>query len=197
MPDGAKLGLPCLHLYAIPTMEGGWPGMESLCDHLKGRDRSVALALESVGLVPRVVPYVFETSGGDSWRLHRQANAREKQIFSQKRLKGSSLERRLPIEFHAEFCNPDDVTWLARPPGSARIERYPTDAPNQPLSCSGKPNTARRTTSATSHPTPHSTPPQRSSSRCRQNPRGSGRSDPSSKMTQRGAAWQELTQRST
>ncbi len=41
--------------------------IDSLRDHLKGRDRLAAIALERAGLVPRVVPYAFETCAGDSW----------------------------------------------------------------------------------------------------------------------------------
>jgi hypothetical protein len=70
--------------------------------------------------VPRVVPYVFETCAGDCWRLRRDVCAREKQMFSQKRLKGSILERKLPIEFHAGLDQSDDVTWLVRPPWRTR-----------------------------------------------------------------------------
>jgi hypothetical protein len=98
---------------------------------LKGRDRLVAIALERAGLVPRVVPYVFETCAGDSWRLRRDASAREKQIFAQKRLKGSSLERKLPIEFHAAFHQSDDVTWLVRPPWVSTY-REPADGRPEP-----------------------------------------------------------------
>ncbi len=114
--DGGKFGMPCLHLYAIPNGERTLPGIEGLRDHLKGRDRLVAIALARAGLEPRVVPYVFETCAGDSWRLHRDVSAREKQIFAQKRLKGLSLERKLPIEFHADWDQSDDVTWLVHPP---------------------------------------------------------------------------------
>lgn len=119
--DGGKFGVPCLHLYAVPNDEMTLPGIESIRDHLKGRDRLVACALERAGLVPRVVPYIFETCAGESWRLRRDASAREKQIFAQKRLKGSSLERKLPIELHVDFRQSDDVTWLVRP---AWISRY-------------------------------------------------------------------------
>jgi len=118
--DGGKFGIPCLHLYAVQTSESTLPGIESLRDYLKGRDRLVAVALERAGLAPRVVPYVFETCAGDSWRLRRDASVREKQIFAQKRLKGSSLERKLPIEFHADFHQSDDVKWLVRPPWISR-----------------------------------------------------------------------------
>lgn len=118
--DGGRFGMPCLHLYAVPTSERTLPGIGSLRDYLKGRDRLVAVALERAGLVPRVVPYVFETCAGESWRLRRDVSSREKQIFSQKRLKGSSLERKLPIEFHADLNQSDDVTWLVRPPWISR-----------------------------------------------------------------------------
>jgi len=127
--EGGTFGMPCLHLYALPTQERILPGAENLRDHLKGRDRLVAVALERAGLVARVVPYVFETCAGDSWRLRRDTSAREKQIFAQKRLKGSSLERRLPIEFHADWSHSDDVTWLARPPW---VSRYGEPADGRP-----------------------------------------------------------------
>jgi hypothetical protein len=129
--DGARFGMPCLHLYAVPTGERTLPGIESLRDHLKGRDRLVAVALTRAGLVPRVVPYVFETCAGESWRLHRDASSREKQIFGQKRLKGSSLEQKLPIDFHADFHQSDDVTWLVRPPWVSRY-REPADGRPEP-----------------------------------------------------------------
>jgi len=129
--DGGKFGMPCLHLYAVPTRERTLPEIESLRDYLKGRDRLVAVALERAGLVPRVVPYVFETCAGESWRLRRDASAREKQIFAQKRLKGSSLERKLPIEFHPAFHQADDVTWLVRPPWVSRY-REPADGRPEP-----------------------------------------------------------------
>lgn len=129
--DGGKFGMPCLHLYAVPTGERTLPGIESLGDYLKGRDRLVASALTRAGLEPRVVPYVFETCAGDSWRLHRDLSTREKQIFTQKRLKGSSLERKLPIEFHADFHQPDDLTWLVRPPWVSRY-REPGDGRPEP-----------------------------------------------------------------
>lgn len=112
--------MPCLHLYAVPTGERTLPGIENLRDYRKGRDRLVAIALERARLEPRVVPYVFETCAGDSWRLRRDVSAREKQIFAQKRLKGSSLEQKLPIEFHSDFRQSDDVTWLMRPPWVSR-----------------------------------------------------------------------------
>jgi hypothetical protein len=127
--DGGKFGMPCLHLYAVPSAERTLPGIESLRDSLKGRDRHVAVALERVGLVPRVVPYVFETCAGESWRLRREASAREKQIFAQQRLKRSSLERKLPIELHADWNRADDVTWLVRPPW---VSRYGEHADGRP-----------------------------------------------------------------
>lgn len=128
---GGKFGMPCLHLYAVPTGERTLPGIESLRESLKGRDRLVAVALERAGLVPRVVPYVFETCAGESWRLRRDASASEKKIFGQKRLKGSSLEQKLPIEFHAEWNQSDDVTWLVRPPWVSRY-RQPADGRPEP-----------------------------------------------------------------
>lgn len=131
LSDGGKLGIPCLHLYAIPTDERSLPGLDSLRGDLKGRDRLVAAALERAGLQPRVVPYVFETCAGESWRLRRDVSAREKGMFAQKRLKGSSLERRLPIEFHADWSEPDDVTWLVRPPWISRY-REPADGRPEP-----------------------------------------------------------------
>lgn len=129
--DGGRFGMPCLHLYAVPTRERTLPGIASIRDHLKGRDRLVALALERAGLVPRVVPYVFETCAGDTWRLHRDANTREKQMFTQKRLRGSILEDKLPIEFHADWNQSDDVTWLARPPWLSSY-REPGDGRPEP-----------------------------------------------------------------
>jgi hypothetical protein len=83
------------------------------------------------GLEPRVVPYVFETCAGDSWRLRRDVSAREKQMFAQKRLKGSLLERKLPIEFHADCNHSDDVTWLVRPPWVSSY-REPADGRPEP-----------------------------------------------------------------
>lgn len=52
----------------------------------------------------RVVPYVFETCAGESWRLRRD---------------------------HADFHQSDDVTWLVRP---AWISRYgePSDGRPEP-----------------------------------------------------------------
>ncbi len=129
--DGGTFGMPCLHLYALPMQESISPGVGNLRDHLKGRDRLVAVALERAGLVARVVPYVFETCAGDSWRLHRDPSARERQIFAQKRLKGSSLERRLPIEFHADWDQSDDVKWLVRPPWISKY-REPADGRPEP-----------------------------------------------------------------
>ena len=129
--DGGTFGMPCLHLYAVPTGERTLREIESLRDCLKGRDRLVASALTRAGIEPRVVPYVFETCAGDSWRLHRDVSAREKQIFAQKRLKGSSLERKLPIEFHADSKQSDDVTWLVRPPWVSTY-REPSDGRPEP-----------------------------------------------------------------
>jgi hypothetical protein len=130
LSDGGKFGMPCLHLYAVPTQRT-LPGIENLRDDLKGRDRLVTVALERAGLAPRVVPYIFETCAGDSWRLHREASVRERQIFAQKRLKGSSLERKLPIEFHAGWNQSDDITWLVRPPWVSRY-REPDDGRPEP-----------------------------------------------------------------
>jgi hypothetical protein len=129
--DGGKLGLPCLHLYALPTRTSTLPGLERLRGHLKGRDHLVAVALERAGLVPRVVPYIFETCTGESWRLCREANANEKNIFAQERLEGSSIEEDLPIEFHADGNQSDDVTWLVRPPW-VRTYREPADGRPEP-----------------------------------------------------------------
>lgn len=126
---GGRLGVPCLHLYAVPKRAPRT--IESLRDALKGRDRLVALALESAGLVPRVVAYVFETCAGDSWRLHRDASPREKKMFTQKRLRGSTLEQNLPIESHPDWNQPDDVTWLIRPPWVFRY-REPADGRPEP-----------------------------------------------------------------
>ncbi|HEX5656771.1 MAG TPA: hypothetical protein VFX59_06230 [Polyangiales bacterium] len=131
LSGGGRLGMPCMHLYAVPTSEQTLPGLERLLDNLKGRDRQVAVALERAGLAPRVVPYVFETCGGDSWRLHRDPNAREKKLFAQKRLKGSSLESRLPVELHVDWKQADDVTWLARPPWISTY-REPADGRPEP-----------------------------------------------------------------
>lgn len=140
-PDGGKFGIPCLHLYSLPVGEQAqtFPEIESLRDCLKGRDRLVASALARAGLVPYVVPYVFENCAGDSWRLHREANAREKQIFSQKRLKGSILERKLPIEFHAGWSHPDDVTWLVCPPWESRYGKPDDGRPEPKVTFLGQP----------------------------------------------------------
>jgi hypothetical protein len=130
-PDGGKLGIPCLHLYAVSTGERTLRGIEILRDGLKGRDRLVAAAVERAGLVPRVAPYVFETCAGDSWRLHRDVSTRDKQMFAQKRLTGSVLERKLPFELHADHQRADDVTWLVRPPWLSRY-RAPADGRPEP-----------------------------------------------------------------
>lgn len=116
MPAGGKLGVPCLHLYAVPTGGGETSELESL--HLKGRDFRVAAAAERAGFVPRVVPYVFETCAGDAWRLSRDVTASEKKMFTRKRLEGWDLEEKLPLEARVSFNHPDDVTWLGRPPWS-------------------------------------------------------------------------------
>ena len=137
---GGTLGIPCLHLYALPASGATFPGIENLRDHLKGRDRLAARALERAGLEPRVVPYVFETCVGESWRLRREASAREKKMFAQKRLNGSSLERRLPIAFHADWNHADDVSWLVRPPW---VSTYPEPADGRPepaVELLGQPN---------------------------------------------------------
>ncbi|MBX3274282.1 MAG: hypothetical protein KF729_28705 [Sandaracinaceae bacterium] len=52
-------------------------------------------------------------------------------MFAQKRLKGSSLERKLPIEFHADWNHSDDVTWLVRPPWVSSY-REPADGRPEP-----------------------------------------------------------------
>jgi hypothetical protein len=129
--DGVVVRGELLHLYAVPTEERTLPGIERLRDYLKGRDRLVAAALERAGIEHRVAPYVFETCAGDSWRLHRDVSAREKQMFAQKRLKGSILKRKLPIEFHADWNHSDDVTWLVRPPWVSRY-REPADGRAEP-----------------------------------------------------------------
>lgn len=129
--NGGRFGMPCLHLYSVPTPERSLAGIESLRDGLKGRDRLVAAALERAGIEPRVAPYVFETCAGDSWRLHRDVSAGEKQMFAQRRLKGSILERRLPVEFHADWNHSDDVTWLVRPPWVSTY-REPADGRPEP-----------------------------------------------------------------
>ena len=67
--------MPCLHLYAVPTSEQTLPGIENLRDYLKGRDRLVAVALERAGLVPRVVPYVFESPGSPWLSFRREGRA--------------------------------------------------------------------------------------------------------------------------
>lgn len=128
---GGKLGLPCLHLYALPTDEGTLPGIGDLRQDLKGRDRLVADALARAGIEPRVVPYVFETCAGDSWRLRRGVSAREKEIFTQKQLEKWDLEDTLPIEFHADYKKPDDVRWLVRPPWVSAY-REPADGRPEP-----------------------------------------------------------------
>lgn len=127
--NGGKFGLPCLHLYAVPTLGRTLPEFENLLNHMKGRDRLVTAALQRAGLMPGVVPYIFENCVGESWRLSRNASARERKIFEQKRLKGSSLEQKLPFEFHSGDHNPDDVTWLIRPPW---ISAYPEPADGRP-----------------------------------------------------------------
>jgi hypothetical protein len=130
LAPGGTLGVPCLHLYAVPT-ESTLPASESLGAHLKGRDAVVARLLERAGLVPRVVPYLFETCAGDSWRLRRDATARERKIFAQKRLGGSSLEEKLPIERRGDLHEPDDVSWLLRPPWVSTY-RVPPDGRPEP-----------------------------------------------------------------
>lgn len=127
VPVGGKLGIPCLHLYSVPS--GEVPQPESIRADLKGRDRLVVSALERAGLTPRVVPYVFETCGGENWRLHRDANAGERRIFAQKRLTAFKVMDKLPIEFFADWDEPDDVMWLIRPPW---ISAYPQPADGRP-----------------------------------------------------------------
>jgi hypothetical protein len=139
VPEGGRFGVPCLHLYAIPTDPSALLGIESLRGHLKGRDRLVATALERAGLVPRVVPYVFESCCGESWRLRRDASAAEKKIFTQMRLEGSSLEDTLPIEHHADFRKSDDVTWLVRPPWVSTFGQPGDGRPEAAVELLGRP----------------------------------------------------------
>ncbi|MEB3203607.1 MAG: hypothetical protein VKP57_02800 [Candidatus Sericytochromatia bacterium] len=132
VPDGGRFGIPCLHLYVVPSDREQPPDAEGLpTPCLKGRDRLIASALELAGIKPRVVPYVFETNGGDSWRLHRAASAKERHVFTQKRLRGASLRQNLPIEFHADVRQSDDVTWLVRPPWISKY-REPGDGRPEP-----------------------------------------------------------------
>jgi hypothetical protein len=105
-----------VHLYALPTGEGAEARAEDLREVVKGRDQLVSLAIERAGLTPRVVPYLFETCAGESWRLRRGVTTRERRLFDQGRVEGYDLEETLPIEFHADWSGSDDVTWLAPPP---------------------------------------------------------------------------------
>jgi hypothetical protein len=88
----------------------------NLGEHLKGRDRIIAVALERAGLAPRVVPYLFEDSAGLSWRLRREITADEQRVLMQRQLSGSTLAEELPIESHGHSSGRDDVTWLLPPP---------------------------------------------------------------------------------
>lgn len=119
-PRGMKLGVPCLHLYTVSVEEPTLRDVEHLHANLKGRDGLVASALERAGILPRVVPYVFETCAGGSWRLRRDANIAEQDIFKQSELVADHLEQTLPIDFRAGRGQRDDVTWLLPPPWITR-----------------------------------------------------------------------------
>ena len=137
--EGGMLGIPCLHLYALPTHERAQAETKGLAEQLKGRDRVVAEALSCAGLEPRVVPYVFETGIGESWRLRRGASAGEKKIFGQKRLETARIEAKLPVEFHAQFDDADDVAWLVRPPWVSRYREVPDGRPEPAVEFLGEP----------------------------------------------------------
>lgn len=118
LPSGGLLGIPCAHLYTAAS--GGSPFAGTLSNArastLKGRDRLVALAALRAGLRVRFRPYLFETSGDESWRLVRAPSDRERAIFRQRRLGAGELEEALPIEHHADWDEDDDVTWILSPP---------------------------------------------------------------------------------
>jgi len=74
VPSGGKLGIPCLHLYALPTGERTQPVLASLHDALKGRDRLVAAALEEADVQLAQVQYLAITRDltvdAVSWNLY-------------------------------------------------------------------------------------------------------------------------------
>jgi hypothetical protein len=118
LPSGGLLGIPCAHLY---TAASGRPLFAETLSNarasgLKGRDRLVALAALRAGLRARFRPYLFETSGDESWRLTRALSARERAVFRQRRVGAAELEAAMPIEHHPDWDAEDDVTWILPPP---------------------------------------------------------------------------------
>jgi hypothetical protein len=118
LPSGELLGIPCAHLY---TAASGRPLFAETLSHarasgLKGRDRLVALAALRAGLRARFRPYLFETSGDESWRLTRALSARERAVFRRRRVGAAELEAAIPIEHHPDWDAEDDVTWILPPP---------------------------------------------------------------------------------
>ena len=96
LADGGKLGSLASTCTRSRRPRRRCPESPASATISRGETRRVAVALMRTGLEPRVVPYFFETCAGESWRLHRHPSERERQVFARKRLKGSSLESKLP-----------------------------------------------------------------------------------------------------
>jgi hypothetical protein len=118
LPSGGLLGIPCTHLYTAASGRRPFAGTlsKARAATLKGRDRLVALAATRAGLRVRFRPYLFETSGDESWRLTRAPSGRERGIFQWGRLGTEELEQTMPIEHHTDWSTDDDVTWVLSPP---------------------------------------------------------------------------------
>jgi hypothetical protein len=116
---GTTLGFPCSHMYstqaAFQKSKSGRLTSEAV-HRLKGRDCDVAAAAMRAGLAVRLEPYLFESCGGERWRLKRFPSGAEFRALGDQ-LTPWDIEKAFSVSARSEEDEDLGVTWVLPAPG--------------------------------------------------------------------------------